>query len=139
MKTVTVIYFSGMGHTAKMAEAVAKGAGSVNDTKVNLISIEGKDVVEGRYKNESVMATLDGSDAVIFGSPTYMGGPAAQFKAFAAETPPRLVSSDRLRDESVRIQDEDVLESAPVIITSRVFDWAKCHSVAHNAGVRLDR
>jgi NAD(P)H dehydrogenase (quinone) len=83
MKTVTVIYFSGTGHTTKMAEAVVKGAGSVSDVKVNLISIEGKDIVDGRYKNESVMETLDSSDAIIFGSPTYMGGPAAQFKAFA--------------------------------------------------------
>ena len=83
MKTISVIYFSGTGHTAKMAEAVAKGADSVSDVKVNLIALDGKDIVEGRYKNESVLTTIDGSDAVIFGSPTYMGGPAAQFKAFA--------------------------------------------------------
>lgn len=83
MKTITVIYFSGAGHTTRMAEAVTKGAGSVNEVKVNLISLDGKDIVDGRYKNDSVMAAIDGSDAVIFGSPTYMGGPAAQFKAFA--------------------------------------------------------
>lgn len=83
MKTVTVLYFSGMGHTTKMAEAVAKGAGSLSDINVNLIGIEGKDIENGRYRNETVMEMIDGSDAVIFGSPTYMGGPAAQFKAFA--------------------------------------------------------
>ena len=83
MKTVTVIYFSGAGHTAKMAAAVAKGAGSVNDVHVNMIRIEGKDIEEGRYRNDPAMTTIDTSDAVIFGSPTYMGGPAAQFKAFA--------------------------------------------------------
>jgi NAD(P)H dehydrogenase (quinone) len=32
------------------------------------------------------MTSLDASDAIIFGSPTYMGGPAAQFKAFADAT-----------------------------------------------------
>lgn len=83
MKSLTIIYFSGGGHTTKMAEAVAKGAGSVSEVQVHLIGIDGNDIVEGRYKNESVLATIDGSDAVIFGSPTYMGGPAAQFKAFA--------------------------------------------------------
>lgn len=83
MKTVTIIYFSGAGHTAKMAEAVAKGADAVDGVNVNLIALDGKDIAEGRYKNDSVMTTVDASDAVIFGSPTYMGGPAAQFKAFA--------------------------------------------------------
>ena len=83
MKTVTVLYYSGMGHTAKMAEAVTKGAGAVSDIQANLIAIEGKDIVDGRYKNDAVLEKLDASDAIIFGSPTYMGGPAAQFKAFA--------------------------------------------------------
>lgn len=83
MPTVSVIYFSGYGHTAKMAEAVNRGAASVAGVKTNLIAIQGKDIVEGRYKNDTVMAQLDASDAIIFGSPTYMGGPAAQFKALA--------------------------------------------------------
>jgi len=83
MSTVSVIYFSGSGHTAKMAEAVHKGAASVAGVKANLIAINGDDIVKGRYTNESVMAQLDASDAIIFGSATYMGGPAAQFKALA--------------------------------------------------------
>ena len=33
-----------------------------------------------------MLAQLDASDAIIFGSPTYMGGPAAQFKALADAT-----------------------------------------------------
>ena len=33
-----------------------------------------------------MFAKLDASDAIVFGSPTYMGGPAAQFKAFADAT-----------------------------------------------------
>lgn len=83
MKTVSVVYHSGTGHTAKMAEAVAKGAASVAGVTVRTLVIEGKDIVEGRYKNETLLAQLDASDAIIFGSPTYMGGPSAQFKAFA--------------------------------------------------------
>jgi len=86
MSTVSIVYHSGSGHTTKLAEAVAKGAASVPDVKVNSIAIDGKDIVEGRYKNEAVLAQLDSSDAIIFGSPTYMGGPSGQFKTFADAT-----------------------------------------------------
>ena len=86
MPTVSVIYFSGSGHTTKLAEAVHKGAAGVSGTKANLIAINGDDIQQGRYTNEEVLKQLDGSDAIIFGSPTYMGGPAAQFKAFADAT-----------------------------------------------------
>jgi NAD(P)H dehydrogenase (quinone) len=86
MTTVSVIHFSGSGHTAKLAEAVQKGAASVPGVKTNLIAISGEDIAKGRYQNDAVLAQLDASDAIIFGSPTYMGGPAAQFKAFADAT-----------------------------------------------------
>ena len=86
MITVSIIYHSGTGHTTKMAEAVAKGASSVADVKVQTIAINGKDIVEGRYKNAAVLEQLDASDAIIFGSPTYMGGPSGQFKCFADAT-----------------------------------------------------
>lgn len=86
MTTVTIIYHSGTGHNAKLAEAVAKGAGSVSDVQVNVQSISGKDIFEGRYKNAAVLDQLDASDAIVFGSPTYMGGPSGQFKAFADAT-----------------------------------------------------
>jgi NAD(P)H dehydrogenase (quinone) len=86
MPIVTVIYFTGTGHTAKLAEAVQKGAASVAGVTTQIISISGDDITKGRYHNDAVMAQIDASDAVIFGSPTYMGGPAAQFKAFADAT-----------------------------------------------------
>jgi NAD(P)H dehydrogenase (quinone) len=85
MTTISVLYFSGSGHTAKMAEAVARGA-AVNGAKVNLLAIRGEDINQGRYANDALLAQLDTSDAIIFGSPTYMGGPAAQFKALADAT-----------------------------------------------------
>ena len=84
-----IVYFSGSGHTHKMAEAVAKGAGAVSGVKVNLIGLRGEDVTGGRWKNDAVLAELDASNAIIFGTPTYMGGPAAQFKAFADTTSER--------------------------------------------------
>ena len=83
MTTVSIIHFSGSGHTRLMAEAVHVGAASVPDVSAELIAIQGKDIVEGRYKNEAVFAQLAKCDAIVFGTPTYMGGPAAQFKAFA--------------------------------------------------------
>lgn len=89
MKTITVVYHSGTGHTAKMADAVAKGAASVAGIQVKMARIEGKDILEGRYQNEDLLARLDASEALIFGSPTYMGGPSAQFKAFADATAER--------------------------------------------------
>ena len=86
MTTVSIIYFSGTGHTAKLAEAVQTGAASVPGVTTHLIAINGEDILKGRYQNEAAFAQLDASDAIIFGSPTYMGGPAAQFKAFADAT-----------------------------------------------------
>lgn len=86
MTTISIIHFSGSGHTRLMAEAVHAGAASVPDVSAELIAIEGKDIVEGRYKNEAVFAQLAKSDAIVFGTPTYMGGPSWQFKKFADAT-----------------------------------------------------
>jgi NAD(P)H dehydrogenase (quinone) len=93
MTTLSIIYFSGSGHTTKLAEAVQKGAASVAGVNVNLIAISGDDIIKGRYKSDTAFAQLDASDAIIFGSPTYMGGPAAQFKAFADATGERWFKS----------------------------------------------
>jgi multimeric flavodoxin WrbA len=67
-----VVYHSGYGHTHRMAEAVAEGAGAV----LHAIDAEGN-LSEGGW------AALDAADAIIFGTPTYMGGPSWQFKKFA--------------------------------------------------------
>ena len=91
MVTVSVIYHSGMGHTKKMAEAVVKGAESVSDARVNLLTIDGKDIKNGRWKNDEVLGKLDASDAIIFGSPTYMGSVSGQTKAFIDATSERWI------------------------------------------------
>ena len=67
-----VVYHSGYGHTARMASAVAEGAGA------DLVAID----AEGNI-SEDAWATLAAADAILFGSPTYMGGPSWQFKKFA--------------------------------------------------------
>lgn len=67
-----IVYHSGYGHTQRMAEAVAEGAGGT------LVAID----AEGNVP-EAGWDALASADAIIFGSPTYMGGPSWQFKKFA--------------------------------------------------------
>lgn len=75
---VVVIYFSGYGHTKKLAEAVFMGAANVPGVKADFIEINVTgDITDGDWKS------LDDADAVLFGSPTYMGSVAWQFKKFA--------------------------------------------------------
>ena len=78
MTNVAIIYYSGYGHTAKLAEAIHAGAAAAPDTTATLYRID----ANGDLPDESWEA-LARADAVIYGSPTYMGGPAWQFKKFA--------------------------------------------------------
>jgi len=73
---VAITYHSGYGHTARQAEAVAKGAQNAG-AQVSLYQVDG---------NYDKWTLLEEADAIIFGSPTYMGGVSAQFKAFMDET-----------------------------------------------------
>jgi multimeric flavodoxin WrbA len=73
MSIVAIVYHSGFGHTKALAEAVAKGAGGVPGTQVDLIEVA---------EAEARQAELDAADAVVFGSPTYMGGVSAEFAKF---------------------------------------------------------
>ncbi|MGI8504791.1 MAG: flavodoxin family protein [Hassallia sp.] len=82
MPTVAIAYFSGAGHTHLMAEEIYKGASQVEGTTVELLRITGEQIVNGRWKDDAIMEKLNSADAIVFGSPTYMGGVAAQFKAF---------------------------------------------------------
>ena len=86
MAQILVLYHSGMGHTAKMAEAVHEGAASVQGCNSTIMAIEGKDIKDGRYSNDSVFSAIDKADAVILGSPTYMGCVSANTKAFMEAT-----------------------------------------------------
>lgn len=82
MPAVAIVYFSAQGHTHQIAEAVAEGAKGVSGTTVELVRLVGSDITEGRWKNDAALATLTAADAIIFGTPTYMGGYSAQMKAF---------------------------------------------------------
>ena len=72
MTKIAVVYHSGYGHTAAQAQAVARGAKKVADAEVVLLTSEEAQKWE----------LLADADAIIFGSPTYMGSASAQFKAF---------------------------------------------------------
>lgn len=82
-RQIAIVYYSATGTTATMVGQVAEGASLVAGTTVRSIEITGQDIVEGRYRNPDTYRILDDMDAIVFGAPTFMGGPAAQFKAFA--------------------------------------------------------
>ena len=86
MVIISVVYHSGDGHTRMMADAVLKGVNSIKKVDANLISIEGKHIIEGRWNNEDILNQLDHSDAIIMGSPTYFGTVSAQMKSFMDAT-----------------------------------------------------
>lgn len=70
---ISIVYDSGYGHTARVAEAVAEGAREVEGAAVRLIAM-----ADGSMDWE----TLEKSDAIIFGSPTYNGMISARLKQF---------------------------------------------------------
>ncbi|MFG2839118.1 flavodoxin family protein [Streptomyces zaomyceticus] len=71
---VSIAYHSGYGHTAILAEAVRDGAADAGAT-VHLIKVDG--ITEAEWE------LLDSSDAIVFGSPTYMGTASGAFHQFA--------------------------------------------------------
>lgn len=81
MPSIAIVYFSGSGHTHLTAEAIAEGVRKTGN-HVELLRIKGEQIINGRWQDDEIMEKLDRADAIVFGSPTYMGGVAAQFKAF---------------------------------------------------------
>jgi len=72
MSKITVVFHSGYGHTQRMAQAVAQGA------EAELLAID----ADGNLP-DSAWTSLNEADAIIMGSPTYMGSVSWQFKKFA--------------------------------------------------------
>lgn len=72
MTQVVVVYHSGYGHTQCVAQHVAAGGGA------DLLAIDAEgNLPEGGWDQLAAAA------AIVFGTPTYMGGPSWQFKKFA--------------------------------------------------------
>lgn len=68
---ISIVYHSGYGHTEVIASAVQRGALSVEEVAVHIFTVDSVD-----------WEILNNSDAIVFGSPTYMGSVSAPFKEF---------------------------------------------------------
>lgn len=74
--TVAIVYHSGYGHTAALAEAVAQGVTRAGGT-ANLIKLE-----SAEQDFTAAIDAVSAADAVILGSPTYMGDVSVPMRAF---------------------------------------------------------
>jgi multimeric flavodoxin WrbA len=70
---IAIVYFSGFGHTHRLAEAVASGAGA----EARLLRVD-----EAGSLPPGGWDLLGEASAIVFGSPTYIGNVAWQFKKF---------------------------------------------------------
>lgn len=73
MPQISIVFHSGYGHTKVVAERVKAGADSVPGTQTRLIPVE---------EIDTHWSDLEASDAIVFGSPTYMGNVSGPFKTF---------------------------------------------------------
>ena len=82
---VLVVYFSKNGHTQSMAEAVVKGAATVEGVSVRLLSV-----------SEATAEDVLEADAVIVGSPVYKANVAPHVQEFINSWP---IKDKRLKDK----------------------------------------
>lgn len=82
-RKIAVVYFSKTGTTAQVAQQVVQGARDVANIEAVALPIDSEHIHKGRYADEELFRQIDSADVLVMGSPTYMGGPAAQFKSFA--------------------------------------------------------
>ncbi|MGR3485142.1 MAG: flavodoxin family protein [Paracoccaceae bacterium] len=80
MTTIAIVYHSGYGHTAKVAQAVRDGAVGAG-AEVAVIEADALGDPGG-----DDWAPLEAADAIVFGSPTYMGSVSGPFETFADKT-----------------------------------------------------
>ncbi len=76
-RTIAVAYHSGYGHTTVLAESIAAGIGDAGANAM-LVPVGDADAVD--------WDALDAADAIVFGSPTYMGSVSGPFKVFMDAT-----------------------------------------------------
>lgn len=75
MSKISVVYYSGYGHTRVIAENFAQ------EIDAQLIEVDQQGEIQ-----EQDWAHLEASDAIVFGVPTYMGSMPWQFKKFADQS-----------------------------------------------------
>jgi len=76
MATVAIVYHSGYGHTAALADQVAAGVKRAGGS-AEIVKLEGAE-----QDFTAALETVTKADAVIFGSPTYMGDVSVPLRAF---------------------------------------------------------
>lgn len=76
MSNVAIVYHSGYGHTAVVADAVAEGVKRAGGT-ANIVKLE-----SAEQDFTAALDAVSAADAVIFGSPTYMGDVSVPLRAF---------------------------------------------------------
>ncbi|WP_235842430.1 flavodoxin family protein [Cysteiniphilum halobium] len=69
---VAIVYYSGYGHTKKVAEHIRMGVNASKQVHAVLISVDELQDVDA----------LNDYEAIVFGAPTYMGSVPYQFKKF---------------------------------------------------------
>ncbi|MCA0405061.1 MAG: flavodoxin family protein [Proteobacteria bacterium] len=80
MSTVAIVYHSGYGHTAALADFVAEGVKAGGGTPV-VVKLE-----SAAQDFSAALEAVTKADAVIFGSPTYMGDVSSPMRAFMEAT-----------------------------------------------------
>lgn len=105
--SVAIVFHSGLGHTARIADAVRDGSTAVEKAVAQLISLPDRQHRRHTGRNGSTETStaqpivvhtitdeqwrlLDRADAIIFGSPTYMGDVSAVFRLFVEQSSPRM-------------------------------------------------
>lgn len=71
---IAIVFHSRNGHTRKLAEAIYEGVTSIGSAKCSLIEIDETKKIAWDIINQA--------DAIIFGTPTFMGNVSAPFKGF---------------------------------------------------------
>ena len=72
MRSIAVIYYSETGNTETVAHWIAQGAETVPDTAARLFNIREDEAPDKEY--------IEGCDAVVFGTPTYVANMCWQMK-----------------------------------------------------------
>ncbi|CCN37099.1 putative Multimeric flavodoxin WrbA [Vibrio nigripulchritudo SO65] len=147
MANIAIVYFSKCGATKALAEHIAGGIRSVPNAEPVLLEIQPKDIIEGRYTNDTIFEQLKTCDGIIFGSPTYMGGPAAQFKAFMDTSSDAYCEQD-WKDKwaagftcggSLNGEQEQTLFSFFVLACQHGMVWAGLNTSEHTSDKGLNR
>lgn len=76
--SICIPYFTGSGHTARLAQHIATGCGAARLIDVENITAADWDA-------------LDAAPAILFGAPTYMGSTAARYDTFLEEASGRWI------------------------------------------------